>query len=283
MRNFIKIFLLLNLYILIFSTTSFASFNDVENHWCENEILDFQKSGFVQGYQDGSFKPNNEITRAEFSKIVNSYMGYEVSGEWKESNMNVAKEKGYLTVGNADDFISREEAFVVLSRVMKVESTEVEIDFIDANQISAWALPLVKGMTESGYIKGYENNELRPKNNMCRAELVKVLYNYVGEGGLDDDIEEVQFSIGYMNHNEYGLEYVEAVETVEIELEDTLLLAATCSEEDGDVEYKVIRGNDKIEFDAENGILTATKKGRVTIKGVTTSSKKEKKMFIEIK
>ena len=45
--------------------------NDIKNHWASSDINNFINKGYISGYQDGTFKPNNDITRAEFVKIVN--------------------------------------------------------------------------------------------------------------------------------------------------------------------------------------------------------------------
>ncbi|NCP67163.1 hypothetical protein GW756_03140 [bacterium] len=57
--------------LLIFPTLSFAAFNDVEfNHPYYDAINYLQAEGIVEGYSDGTFKPENQINRAEFTKIV---------------------------------------------------------------------------------------------------------------------------------------------------------------------------------------------------------------------
>lgn len=48
-----------------------AEYTDVSGHWCENYIAAFSKSGLLKGYPDGTFKPDNIITRAEAVVILN--------------------------------------------------------------------------------------------------------------------------------------------------------------------------------------------------------------------
>lgn len=54
-------------------------FNDVQGHWAEKHILNAANIGWVQGYGDGTFKPNSYITRAEFVTVMNSVLGRKVS------------------------------------------------------------------------------------------------------------------------------------------------------------------------------------------------------------
>lgn len=48
-----------------------SEFNDVNGHWAENYIAAFAKLGYLKGYDDGTFKPDQQMTRAEFVVIVN--------------------------------------------------------------------------------------------------------------------------------------------------------------------------------------------------------------------
>lgn len=285
MKKMMRFLIVICIYILAFSTNSFATFSDVESdYWCEMQINDFLESGFVDGYEDGTFRPEQAITRAEFSKIINSYMGYEVSGDWQEANMEVAKEKGYLTVGDEESTITREEAFVSLNRLMNLDDIEdVSLEYLDSGDISIWALQATQNLTFTRYIKGFPDSELKPKQDMTRAELVAILYEYVGIGGLDEEIENVEFSVGQLIHNEYGLEFAEINENLEIESGDSIILAATLSEDDGDVNFKVIKGEELVDFDEESLVLEAISIGDVEIKATTTESKREKSIVIKIK
>ena len=46
-------------------------FWDIENHWAQNEIIDFANKGYLNGKPDGGFHPQDTITRAEFVKVIN--------------------------------------------------------------------------------------------------------------------------------------------------------------------------------------------------------------------
>ena len=52
-----------------------ASFTDTETHWARNAIALAQEKGWVSGYADGSFRPNNSITRAEAVVMINHFLG----------------------------------------------------------------------------------------------------------------------------------------------------------------------------------------------------------------
>lgn len=78
-------------------------FSDVsESHWAYEYILSLAQSGLVEGYEDGTFKPENEITRAEVMTVINKILGRNPSDAYVKSlNFNpytdLAKDKWYYT------------------------------------------------------------------------------------------------------------------------------------------------------------------------------------------
>ena len=58
-----------------------TSFKDVKGHWAEEYVGSAVKKGWIKGYPDGSFKPDQNITRAEFVTLVNSVLERKVSKE----------------------------------------------------------------------------------------------------------------------------------------------------------------------------------------------------------
>ena len=86
-----------------------------------------------------------------------------------------------------------------------------------------------------------------------------------------------------MVHNEYGLEFVEITETLELESGDSITLAATVEEDDGDVKFEIEKGVELVDFDEESLVLEAITSGEVEIKVTTTETNKEKSVVIKIK
>lgn len=48
-----------------------STFNDMSGYWSEKYIAEFTKLGYLKGYDDGTFKPDMRMTRAEFVAIIN--------------------------------------------------------------------------------------------------------------------------------------------------------------------------------------------------------------------
>lgn len=66
--------------ILLPDNSSGKGFTDLTGHWAEKAILKVQGAGILQGYADGSFKPEQSITRAEAVTMINRLLGRQSSG-----------------------------------------------------------------------------------------------------------------------------------------------------------------------------------------------------------
>ncbi len=69
-----------------FSMTAYGQLNDVEGHWAGEVISQWVEKGLANGYDDGSFRPDNDISRAEFMVLVNNVFEYseEVEIDYKD-------------------------------------------------------------------------------------------------------------------------------------------------------------------------------------------------------
>ena len=110
------------------------SFTDVSAaDWFNLGISTMENGGFVNGYRDGSFRPNGYITRAELATIISNFDDLEpveeskfpdAAGHWAEAYINSAAEKGWLS-GYADglfrpnQLITRAETMSMINRVLE--------------------------------------------------------------------------------------------------------------------------------------------------------------------
>ena len=74
-RKTISVLLVLTM-LLSMSISVFADFKDTSKHWANKEISYLAEKAILNGYPDGTFKPQNNVTRAEVYKIINTLMGY---------------------------------------------------------------------------------------------------------------------------------------------------------------------------------------------------------------
>ncbi|MBC8630927.1 family 10 glycosylhydrolase [[Eubacterium] tenue] len=168
-----------------------TSFIDIKGHWAENYINNFYNKGYINGYEDNTFKPENPITRAEFVKVFNKVFGLtKTSGKvfsdtvnhWAKNEIDIAVTNGVSNgmskeIFAPDKLITREEAAKMLANYKGIADSnhDKSRQFNDYNEISDWAKDSVEGAIEYGYINGMGNGTLAPKNPMKRAEVVVML------------------------------------------------------------------------------------------------------------
>src|SRR5690606_15920974 len=68
------------------AASSLPKFDDVEGHWAHDVVAKGAQLGIAKGYQDGSFKPNASITRAEFVKMLSNVLQLQAPDDVKSFN-----------------------------------------------------------------------------------------------------------------------------------------------------------------------------------------------------
>ena len=132
------------------------SFSDISaTDWFYKHVISCVASGYINGYEDNTFRPNSPITRQEAAVIVGKII-----------EKAVAQTLSDVSAGN----------------------------FTDSDKIAAWAAKYVKLCVDAGIINGYEDNSFRPNNYITRAEALKMIEKAfdVLEGSLEDDDDPVE-------------------------------------------------------------------------------------------
>lgn len=165
-------------------------FSDVkENQWYTHAINKWGESNVINGYEDGSFKPNNGVTRAELAVIIAKVFGLTDTTEAK-SYEDVEQNKWYtLAVEqvssarimndqgknfNPNALATREEFAYAIARAYKITEGNAK-DFKDQESISDWALTSVGALAASGYIVGRPSGNFAPKDKVTRAEVIALI------------------------------------------------------------------------------------------------------------
>lgn len=167
------------------------SVSDVKNHWAEKSIASLIEKGAVNGYPDGTFNPDSEITRAEFTTmLVKAFKltpktgnGFkDTNGYWAKDYI-VAAVANSIVKGNGDDTfggdenITREQMTVMVINALKLNTAEQSVSFKDISSVSDWAKTAVESAVKNNIIKGYEDNTFKPQAKATRAEAVTVILN----------------------------------------------------------------------------------------------------------
>jgi len=170
-----------------------AASTDVSGHWAEKQLLAWKEKGLLNGYADGTLRPDKPVTRGELMALTNRALGFteEVaisfsdlrSTDWVYQDVARAVKAGYVQ-GNADGTIgaakqiSRQEAAVIMSRLLKQDVSsgdDTVAHFKDAKQIAPWAQAAVSAIVKAKVMVGDQKGTFRPQSTLTRAEAVVVL------------------------------------------------------------------------------------------------------------
>jgi len=169
---------------------------DYSGHWAQKTIQKWFDENKLKGYEDGSFRPDAQITRAEFMTMVNNSFGYTEkatisfkdvdSDDWYYPEVQKAVKAGYLigyedNTARPDNKITRQEAALIIARIKGLNDYASGVNiFNDASQIATWAKGGVGAIARAKYMIGYEDNTFRPDRYISRAEaLVTIDRAYV--------------------------------------------------------------------------------------------------------
>lgn len=164
-------------------------FRDVKNdHWAKNDIHQLFYRGIITGYDDGTFKPNNKVTIAQFIKMAVAANQLPVkdgsspfilpSNHWAKPYISTAYSAGLITPAdfnknlNPNHEITREQMAIVMARSLKLDPIN-KIVFKDHKSIKNNGL--VTASYEAGVISGKEDGTFRPADSSTRAQSAAVL------------------------------------------------------------------------------------------------------------
>lgn len=121
------------------TVTAATSFADSTAHWAETPIAWAEQTGVVDGYEDGTFRPENNVTRQEFAQMMYNYAAY----------------KGYDL--NAEGDLSQ---------------------FIDGDSVQEWAVTAMSWANGNALINGHDDGTLEPGGTTTRAQAASILMRF---------------------------------------------------------------------------------------------------------
>ncbi|MGI6413064.1 MAG: S-layer homology domain-containing protein [Syntrophomonadaceae bacterium] len=179
----------LSKFAVIATSAEEVELTDIAGHWAEANIQALVDLKAITGYPDGTFKPDNTITRAEFATVLVKAYALELeSGKvfndtqnhWAKEYIATAAANGIIqgyseTEFGPDDKITREQMAVMIIRAKGADTAAGELSFTDSASISSWAVDAVITAAELGIITGYPDNSFKPQGNATRAEAATII------------------------------------------------------------------------------------------------------------
>ena len=173
------------------------TFNDLNTAaWAQEQIEVLAARHIVNGVNNENYAPNNNITRAQFAKILVEALHLESgsekvsfsdvrAGEWYKESVEIAASLGIVTGYNGafdpNGQITREQMAVMIVRALKHVNengnyTAIQPTFTDNDQISGWAREAVGIAVDKGLVNGLGNGQFGPKGKATRAQSAVIIY-----------------------------------------------------------------------------------------------------------
>lgn len=190
------------------------AFKDIKGHWGMGSIMKMQDLGVLQGYEDGTFRPEKILTMAELAVIIDKLVGdkmnaieddddddddddkdlHKVPG-WAKNSVKKGFKNGYLNLKrfNSQVQVDRLLACVAIAKaleeadLLEVKSSYDINPFKDKNLFAdADDYRYVLALYEAGYIKGNSNGNFNPNGFLNRAHIASIIANLIGDNDDDD-------------------------------------------------------------------------------------------------
>lgn len=162
---------------------------DIGSHWARTYIEKLVADGAVNGYEDGTFRPESPLTRGEFAAVLARAMDLETpagenafadcAGHWSAKYVNAAFRAGFVNgtgsgAFSPDQHITREEIVTIIARANKLAAGKA-LTFSDSAAVSRWAADSVSAAVEEGIVSGYPDGTFRPQAQVTRGEMAKMV------------------------------------------------------------------------------------------------------------
>jgi L-asparaginase type II len=170
-----------------------VALKDITGNWAKASIEKAVANGIVSGYADGTFKPNQRLTRAEFTVMLMNALKLQGDGasltfkdsnqigKWAVNGISAAVKAGIVS-GNIDGTfkpnapITRSEMAVIIAKALKYDlQAGSTTGFKDDAEIPKWAKGSVKATKDHEIIAGRSGGVFVPNEPATRAEAVTIL------------------------------------------------------------------------------------------------------------
>lgn len=201
------------------------AFNDVKGHWAEAAIVRSVKDGYVKGYADGTFRPNAQVTRAEFLAIITRASKLPLNGNqasfsdvpssyWASDAIQLGSQKGFINSTEYHGSFKPNQAITrgELAKWLSSGLAKANPDYAKALQdtkntilpftefygsgFAKEMIPYVAVARGTGVVGGFPDGSFGGSKTTTRAEVVATLYRYLGAEAKDPksfrDLNEIR-------------------------------------------------------------------------------------------
>ncbi|MWC26895.1 carbohydrate binding domain-containing protein [Paenibacillus sp. MMS18-CY102] len=261
--------------------------DDLQGHWAADEVHKWAEEGFISGFTDGTFRPNQGVTRAELTKLINALFGFTdqaaasfndiANDAWYKDQVAIAKEAGYIS-GYPDgsfkpnETVTRQEVAKMAAALFPLPTAADNTLSVykDQSSISGFAKSAMANMVGGGFLKGFTDGTIRPAQPITRAEAVVLLDRLAG------DVEHEAGTVKDINAKGNMLVTTQDVKLVKPQIGGNLILTAGIGEGDSHIEGGSVAGAVYVNGGGVNSIhIKGTK-----VKQLTVNKKKPVRVVI---
>lgn len=212
-KTFLPVILILTLLLSQFSVFAFDDMNEDRLSWAKTAVEEMAEAGLIKGYEDGTFRPDNSVTKQEALILIARMLGFteKSSAKYSEIASEVYADaladfatpykneisyllyRGVLTAGDLSLYVAdteashplkRYEAAILLTKIFErdlaaVEKSELTITFDDIADIPATAKAYVNYVCDKGIMNGMGDNLFVPNGELTRAMIATLLYRII--------------------------------------------------------------------------------------------------------
>lgn len=192
--------------------TEVSKFSDITENfeWAKSYINSMAQKGLISGYEDGTFRPDNDVTRQEALSLFARAMGsndsvnkkiVEIANDrygaiiknynlsWGEDEIAYLMYKGALKKTDLDTYLKdnekntpmkRYEAAIIITKAMGGEEKAladlgVVLDYTDAREVPSSSIQYVSYATETGIMEGMGDGTFSPNTSVKRSQMAVML------------------------------------------------------------------------------------------------------------
>lgn len=176
--------------------------SDVSSHWAKEYINTLVSKKIINGFEDGTFRPDENISRAQFIKMLCLALGITANSHsqsfndvtydmWCYPYVAAAFDKKIAQGDNLGNFnpnsnITREDMAVLVCRALKsvgISTENADTAYTDNADISQYAVQSVASASSLGIINGMGDGSFKPKSNATRAESAAIISRIIDKAG----------------------------------------------------------------------------------------------------
>ncbi|WP_229106861.1 S-layer homology domain-containing protein [Paenibacillus sp. 1001270B_150601_E10] len=190
-----------------------TAFKDINGHWAKDVITKASALKLIAGYEDGTFRPNAKVTRAEYATILSRATKLDqnegksvfpdLKGHWSETAVSQLVAQGLIQPSDypngfkPNQELTRYEMMKWIANGLVKSHASFKEAFDDTKdtllptpeairgEISSDKVPYLALVRGAGIVEGFSDGSLKPSSTTTRAEVAAILLRYMDVEGKD--------------------------------------------------------------------------------------------------